>query len=86
MEEDIIWAGNPRPAADATPALHEDGDQIVFRGRLNLTGDGAAFLHLGSGSQILFDLADPPPPDEAHGTWVEVRVGRESVSLWPYVV
>ncbi|BDM70305.1 hypothetical protein HEK616_37920 [Streptomyces nigrescens] len=86
VEEDIAWAGNTRPTADTTPALHEDGDQIVLRGRLNLTGDGAAFLDLGSGTQILFDLADPPPPDEVHGTWVEIRVRRESVSLWPYLV
>ncbi|MFD3654651.1 hypothetical protein [Streptomyces sp. NPDC058620] len=36
-----------------------------------------------AGTQILFDLADPPPPDTVDGTWVEVSVERGSVSLWP---
>ncbi|MFD6275660.1 hypothetical protein ACFWFI_08820 [Streptomyces sp. NPDC060209] len=50
-------------------------------GRLTLTGDGAA-LEVGD-SQILFDVADPPPPAAVDGTWVEVRVERDSVSLYP---
>ncbi|WP_406361513.1 hypothetical protein [Streptomyces sp. NBC_01579] len=37
-------------------------------------------------AQILFDLADPPPPIAGDGTWVEVRVERNSVSLWPYLL
>ncbi|MEU1212487.1 hypothetical protein ACFYSH_14635 [Streptomyces sp. NPDC005791] len=37
-------------------------------------------------SHILFDLADPPPPVAVDGTWVEVRVERDSVSLYPYLL
>ncbi|MEU9115201.1 hypothetical protein AB0D04_26305 [Streptomyces sp. NPDC048483] len=85
VNEDIAWARNTWPTASAAAELREDGDHIVFRGRLSLTEDGAAVLEVG-GALILFDLAGPAPPDGADGSWVEVRVGRNNVSLWPYQV
>ncbi|MFI8450036.1 hypothetical protein [Streptomyces erythrochromogenes] len=36
------------------------------------------------GSLILFDLANPPLPDGADGSWVDVRVAPDSVAVWPY--
>lgn len=63
--------------------MSQDGDRIVFQGRLNLTEDGAAFLDLG-GTSILFDVAGPALPDDADGSWIEVRVGQGEVSVWPY--
>lgn len=56
-----------------------------FRGRLSLTGDGGALLEVAD-AQILFDLSDPPPPIAGDGRWVEARVERNSVSLWPYLL
>jgi hypothetical protein len=85
VDEDVAWGGNTRPATLPSPTLGEDGGQIVFRGRLSLTGDGGAVLEV-AGTLILFDLADPPPPVAFDGTWVEVRVPRNSVSLWPYLL
>ncbi|MFF1648567.1 hypothetical protein [Streptomyces sp. NPDC058240] len=82
VDEGIAWAQNTWPAASATPAIREDGDHIVFRGRLGLTGDGMALLDVG-GTPLLFELGAPPPPDSAGATWAEVRVGRESVGVWP---
>ncbi|WP_234428037.1 hypothetical protein [Streptomyces badius] len=60
----------------------EDGDRITFRGRLSLTGDGGAVLEVAD-AQILFDLADPPPPMTVKETWVEISVERNRVSLFP---
>ncbi|MGW1412568.1 hypothetical protein [Streptomyces sp. NPDC002403] len=85
VDESVAWDGNTRPATLSSPALGEDGGQVVFRGRLSLTGDGGALLEV-AGTQILFDLADPPPPMASDGTWVEVHVERNSVSLWPYLL
>ncbi|MDF6022454.1 hypothetical protein [Streptomyces sp. JH34] len=82
IDEDIVWAGNTGPAASSSPKLSEDGDRIVFRGRMTLEEDGAAFLDVG-GTLILFDLAEPSPPEGTDGSWVEVRVGRSNVSVWP---
>ncbi|WP_329238062.1 hypothetical protein OG488_37985 [Streptomyces sp. NBC_01460] len=83
VEEDIAWGGNTRPAFSLSPRVHEEeGRRIVFRGRLGLMGDGGAMLEV-AGTGILFDLADPPPSTAVDGTWVEVRVERNSVSLWP---
>ncbi|MBP2054242.1 hypothetical protein J2Z21_007245 [Streptomyces griseochromogenes] len=85
VDDYMTWAGNTKPAASASSAVAEEGDQIILRGRLSLPGDKAAFLEI-AGSQILFDLADPLPPDEADGTWVEVRLRPDSVSLWPHQI
>ncbi|MDK9497653.1 hypothetical protein QEZ40_002596 [Streptomyces katrae] len=87
VDEDIVWTVNAWPSATAAPELREDGDHIVFRGQLSLFEDGVAALDLG-GTPILFDLAEPSPPPEgfADGAWVEVRVARDRVSLWPYAL
>ncbi len=85
VDEDLAWTGNTWPVASFSPALGADGDQNAFRVRLSLTGDGAAVLEVAD-AQILFGIAEPPPPDAADGTWAEVHVGRDSVSLWPYEV
>ncbi|MGJ5749069.1 hypothetical protein [Streptomyces puniciscabiei] len=82
MDEDIAWAGNVRPSAVGTPELREDGDRIVLRGRPSLTEDKGAVLDMG-GSVILLDVADPPLPDGADGSWVEVRVASDHVTVWP---
>lgn len=83
IHEDIAWQVNTWPASTAAPGLSNERDQITFRGQLDLTEDGAAFLNIGEAA-ILFDLADPAPPQDADATWVDVRVARDSVTLWPY--
>ncbi|MFB7209729.1 hypothetical protein [Streptomyces sp. NPDC056255] len=83
VDEDIVWAANTRPAASGPPGFREDGEHIVFRGRLSPTGDGTALLDV-SGTLLLFELAVPPPPDGIDAAWAEVRVGKENVGLWPY--
>ncbi|MFE5494129.1 hypothetical protein ACFQ7Z_29810 [Streptomyces virginiae] len=85
MDEDIVWAQNARPSTDGTPELWEEGDRIVFRGQLSLDEHGGAVLGVG-GSVILFDLANPPLPDGVDGSWVEVRVAPDNVTVWPYEV
>ncbi|MEV7723453.1 hypothetical protein AB0P15_01815 [Streptomyces sp. NPDC087917] len=83
VDEDIVWSLNAGPAPSARSELSEDGDRIVFQGRLSLTEDGAAVLDVG-GTLILFDVAGPLPPDGADGAWIQVRVGRGDVSVWPH--
>ncbi|MCF2526128.1 hypothetical protein [Yinghuangia soli] len=83
VDDDIAWLRNAWPSPSSTPEVREEGEDIVFRGRLYVTEDGAAVLTLHD-SQILFDLAVPAPPPEAHGSWVEIRAPRNCVSLWPY--
>ncbi|MFF2522608.1 hypothetical protein [Streptomyces liangshanensis] len=86
VEEDVAWGGNTRPATSFSSGVdEEEGGRIVFRGRLGLTGDGGAMLEV-AGTHILFDLADPPPSAAVDGTWVEISVERNSVSLWPYLL
>ncbi|MDX3596600.1 hypothetical protein PV749_36305 [Streptomyces sp. ID03-2B] len=76
-------ATSPRPTQLPPPS--QKGGRIVFRGRLGLTGDGGAMLEV-AGTHILFDLAASPPSTAVDGTWVEISVERNSVSLWPYVL
>ncbi|GGY32389.1 hypothetical protein GCM10010342_19090 [Streptomyces anulatus] len=53
VEEDVSWGGNTRPAASFLSGVDEkEGDRIVFRGRLGLTGDGGATLEV-AGTHIL---------------------------------
>ncbi|MER5628980.1 hypothetical protein [Streptomyces nitrosporeus] len=86
VEEDVVWGGNTRPATSFSPGVdEEEGGRIVFRGRLGLAGDGGAMLEV-AGTHILFDLADPPPSTAVDGTWVEISVERNTVSLWPYLL
>jgi hypothetical protein len=82
VDEDVFWGRNTVLAAAAEPGLRQDGDRVVLRGRLYLTADGAAVLELGE-SQVLFDLASPPP-DDADGAWVEISVATENVAVWPF--
>ncbi|MGW8597985.1 hypothetical protein ACWGLB_03500 [Streptomyces sp. NPDC055893] len=85
MDDDIAWMVNAWPSASGICELREDGDRIVFRGQLSLFEDGGAVLDVG-GTQILFDLGDPPLPEDADGSWVEVSVAREDVTVWPVEV
>ncbi|MGE7386968.1 hypothetical protein ACQKM2_15960 [Streptomyces sp. NPDC004126] len=87
VDEDLVWTVNAWPSAATSAELREDGDDhIVFRGRLRLFEDGGAALDVG-GTPILFDLAGPPPPESVtSGAWVEIRVPRDRVSLWPYAL
>ncbi|MFK0257066.1 hypothetical protein [Streptomyces sp. NPDC090445] len=85
VDTDIAWPGNAWPSASETPELRDDGDHILFRGRLALAEDGVAVLELG-GPVILFDLAEPPLPEGVDGSWVEVRVAQDRVAVWPYEV
>ncbi|MFI8823909.1 hypothetical protein [Streptomyces sp. NPDC053431] len=85
VDEDIVWTENARPSTDGRSELWEDGDRIVMRGRLSLDEDGGASLDVG-GSVILFDRAASPLPDGVDGSWVEVRVAPDNVTVWPYEV
>jgi hypothetical protein len=82
VDEDIVWGRNAKPAAGSGPAIRAGGHCVVLRGRLHPTEDGAAVLDL-DGSPILLDLAAPLPDDVA-GTWVELFLARERISLHPY--
>jgi hypothetical protein len=82
VDDDVVWDGNTWPATLPPPALGEEDGWTVFRGRLSLKGDGGAVLEVAD-THILFDLSVPPPPVTVDGTWVEVRVKRNSASLWP---
>ncbi|MFJ2024711.1 hypothetical protein ACIODW_13030 [Streptomyces sp. NPDC087897] len=67
VEEDMSWGGNTRPATSFSPGVDEkEGDRIVFRGRLGLTGDGGATLEV-AGTHLLFDLAAPPSSTAVDG-------------------
>ncbi|MFF4249392.1 hypothetical protein ACFYY2_33740 [Streptomyces sp. NPDC001822] len=86
VDEDVAWGNNMGPATSFSPGVdEEEGDRIVFRGRLGLTGDGGALLEVAE-AHIFLDLADPPPSKAVDGTWVEISVERNSVSLWPYLL
>ncbi|MFK4103182.1 hypothetical protein ACI2L1_24485 [Streptomyces sp. NPDC019531] len=64
------------------PELRQVGDRVIMRGRLQLTGDGAAYLQMGHWP-VLFDLASPIP-SSMDESWVEISVVTESVALHPY--
>jgi hypothetical protein len=81
VDEDILWGHNTQSAALAKPGFWQDGDRVVLRGRLRLFEDGAAVLQIGD-SQILFDLA-VPPPESIDRAWVEISVEADRVALWP---
>ncbi|MGW2330297.1 hypothetical protein ACWC5C_31695 [Streptomyces sp. NPDC001700] len=82
VDEDIHWGHNTQSASFTTPALWQEHDHVVLRGRLNLAEGSTAIFEMGD-SHILFDLA-APLPESAHGTWLEIRVAGDSIALWPY--
>jgi hypothetical protein len=83
VDEGIDWTWNAWPSPVSSPGLREDGDRIVFRGRLSLAADGGAVLEVGD-ALVLFDLAEPSLPEGIAGSWVEVHVARDHVTVWPY--
>ncbi|MEV7193656.1 hypothetical protein AB0N81_17890 [Streptomyces sp. NPDC093510] len=83
VDQGIDWTGNAWPSSVSAPALQEDGDRIIFRGRLRLAEDGGAVLEVG-GALILFDLAETSLPEGVDGSWVEVHVAQDHVTVWPY--
>ncbi|MBC9715054.1 hypothetical protein H9Y04_21110 [Streptomyces sp. TRM66268-LWL] len=84
VDAEIDWGRNAKPAAGCGPGGRPGGHCVILRGRLNPTPDGAAVLELGD-STILLDLTDPLP-EEIAGTWVELFLEREKISLYPYTL
>ncbi|MGI5227679.1 hypothetical protein [Actinoallomurus sp. CA-142502] len=82
VDEDIRWGHNTQPAALAKPGFWQHGDQVVMRGRVHFTEDGAAVLEMGD-SQILFNLA-APPPESIDRAWVEISAEADKITLWPF--
>ncbi|NDU76876.1 hypothetical protein GWI34_30265 [Actinomadura sp. DSM 109109] len=84
VDEEIRWGRNTHPISSAEPGLRQDGDRVIMSGRLHLAeaGDGAAHLQMGPWP-VLFDLASPIPGN-LNGSWVEVDLMSEDVSLYPY--
>lgn len=84
VDEDLTWGRNATPAATHSPGIRAGGHGVVLRGRLNVEEDGTGVLDLG-GALILLDLTDPVPED-VPGTWIELCVERERISLYPYAL
>jgi hypothetical protein len=82
IDTEISWGLNVQSAAEPGPAILAGGHCVIFRGRLQLTPDGAGVLDL-DGSMVLLDFAEPAPP-EADGTWVQLHIGHEKIRLHPY--
>ncbi|MGF1426528.1 hypothetical protein [Kitasatospora sp. LaBMicrA B282] len=82
VEEDLAWGRNAKSAVGSGPEIRQGGHGVVLRGRLSTTEDGAAVLQLGD-ALILLDLATPVPGG-AVDTWIELRVEREKIALYPY--
>jgi hypothetical protein len=69
-------------ASGAGAEVRRRVDCVVLRGHLNGLEDRAATLDL-DGSLILLDLVAPLPEGVAD-SWVEIRIKREKVALYPY--
>ncbi|WP_433797076.1 hypothetical protein [Actinoplanes sp. CA-252034] len=82
IDTDVTWGLTAKPAAESAPAILAGGHCVILRGRLRLTPDGAGVLDL-SGSLIMLDFAEPPPP-ETDGTWIQIYVPHGDVHLYPY--
>ncbi|MFE5210765.1 hypothetical protein [Streptomyces sp. NPDC056600] len=82
VDAELTWGRNAKPAGAAGAEVRPGGHCVVLRGLLRLTEDGAAVLDL-DGSPILLDIAGPLPED-VDGTWIELFVEREKISLYPY--
>ncbi|MFD6421272.1 hypothetical protein [Streptomyces sp. NPDC060198] len=79
---DLHRGRNTRSAAAAGSELRQEGDRVIMRGHLHLTDDEGACLRMSHWT-VLFDLASPVP-SSLDGSWVEIGVGTQSVSLHPY--
>lgn len=85
IDEDIVWGRNAKLAVGSGPQMRSEGDRVVLRGRLSPFGDdGVVVLDLDR-TPIMFDLAAPLPAGVA-GSWVDIRVERENVALYPYEI
>jgi hypothetical protein len=84
VDEDIHWGQNTHPASPAEPELRQEGDQVIMRGLLHLTEDGAAYLQMGHWS-VLFDLASPVPVSRDN-SWVQISARSDSITLYPYQI
>ncbi|WP_371493916.1 hypothetical protein OG871_02530 [Kitasatospora sp. NBC_00374] len=82
VDEDIAWGRNAESAVGTGPEIRPDGQCVVLRGHLRLAEDGVGLLDL-DGATVLLDLT-APVPDGVVGTWVELRVARETLALYPY--
>ncbi|MFJ3505574.1 hypothetical protein [Streptomyces sp. NPDC090135] len=82
VDGELLWGRNTRSAALAEPGVREEAGQVVLRGLLQFTEDGAAVLQVGD-SQVLFVVGSPPLPDNA---WVEISVEADKVELSPYTL
>ncbi|MFD6415207.1 hypothetical protein [Streptomyces sp. NPDC060194] len=84
VDEDAVWGVNAHVVEDARSALTEDGERLVFRGRLQLDHDGVFTLSVGDWL-VMFD-GGTPPPGLADGECVEVSADRTSATLYPYLL
>jgi hypothetical protein len=83
IEDALVWGDTMQPAAAPIAAVGAEGGNVMLRGRLDLTDDDTvAVLELDT-TQPLIELASPLPAGVA-GTWVEIRVPRDRVALYPY--
>ncbi|MFJ9340572.1 hypothetical protein ACIRP0_14915 [Streptomyces sp. NPDC101733] len=71
----VFWQGAPDAVGGEHHVEWTVDEDIVW----SLNAGPAA-----SARSILFDVAGPPPPDGADGAWIQVRVGRGDVSVWPH--
>ena len=81
IDEEITWGRNAKPATDSSPRIEPGGHCVVLRGQLHLMEDGGAVLALGD-ARILLELTERLPVGVA-GTWVELYLDREKISLYP---
>ncbi|MEV7443051.1 hypothetical protein AB0O22_18205 [Streptomyces sp. NPDC091204] len=79
VDADLHWGQNTRSAATTEPKLQQEGNQVIMRGRLQLTDDGAAYLQMGHWS-VLFELASPIP-SSMDESWVEISVSLANRSI-----
>jgi hypothetical protein len=82
IDTEISWGLNAKPATEPGPAIMAGGHCVIFRGRLQLTPDGAGALDL-DGSMILLNFAVSAPP-EVDGNWVQLHIAHEKISLHPF--
>ncbi|VVJ19564.1 Uncharacterised protein [Amycolatopsis camponoti] len=86
LDEEFRWGSNCLPVAVEEPCLRQDEHAVFCRGRLGLTGIEAAqpFAHLELADAVI-DLGhvDALPPGMA-GAWVEVHLGPEKITIYPY--